>query len=58
MHYMLAACSGFGCARGYKQDTLNTYLSDACQQGCQILTGEPTMGDVVSVWDLLGASGP
>eukprot|EP00887_Chlorella_sp_A99_P002220 scaffold21.g2220.t1 len=35
-------CGGhccFGCARGYKQDTVNTWLADACQDGARVLTG-------------------
>ncbi len=33
-------CSCFGCARGAKQDTVNTFLSDACSKGTtKIITG-------------------
>ncbi|KAL4425046.1 hypothetical protein ABPG77_001824 [Micractinium sp. CCAP 211/92] len=35
-------CSGhccFGCARGHKQDSVNTWLADACQAGARIVTG-------------------
>lgn len=35
-------CSGhccFGCARGHKQDSVNSWLSDACQAGARIITG-------------------
>ncbi|GAB4819154.1 hypothetical protein N2152v2_006200 [Parachlorella kessleri] len=35
-------CSGhcqFGCAGGYKQDALVTWLADACQQDCRVVTG-------------------
>ena len=35
-------CSQFGCAGGYKQDTLVTWLADACQHDCRIITGEST----------------
>ena len=37
-----AECSGhccFGCAGGFKQDSVNTWLADACQAGARILTG-------------------
>ncbi|PRW45373.1 Long-chain-alcohol oxidase FAO1 [Chlorella sorokiniana] len=30
---------GHGCARGYKQDSVNTWLADACQAGARIITG-------------------
>ncbi|PSC68186.1 Long-chain-alcohol oxidase FAO1 isoform A [Micractinium conductrix] len=35
-------CGGYcslGCARGYKQDAVNTWLADACQAGARIITG-------------------
>ncbi|KAL4422311.1 hypothetical protein ABPG75_008508 [Micractinium tetrahymenae] len=35
-------CSGhccLGCARGGKQDSVNTWLADACQAGARIITG-------------------
>lgn len=41
-HLILPAiyfCSTFGCARGAKQDTVNTYLADACSNGAKIITG-------------------
>lgn len=37
-----ADCGGhccLGCSRGYKQDTVNTWLADACQAGARIITG-------------------
>jgi long-chain-alcohol oxidase len=38
----LGECSGycsFGCARGAKQDTVNTFLADAAKHGARIITG-------------------
>lgn len=35
-------CAGschFGCSRGAKQDTVNTWLADSARQGCRIITG-------------------
>ncbi|EFN52938.1 hypothetical protein CHLNCDRAFT_137296 [Chlorella variabilis] len=35
-------CGGhccLGCARGHKQDSVNTWLADACQAGARIITG-------------------
>jgi hypothetical protein len=39
-------CGGhccLGCARGGKQDTVNTWLADACQAGARIITGKGGM---------------
>jgi choline dehydrogenase-like flavoprotein len=46
---------GYGCRRGAKQSTMRTYLTDACRDGAEILTGceawriEATNGRVTGV---------